>query len=1230
MTGIKAGMAAFKAAGGAMKGAKALGSLAKANLVKGMSALKGAFTSIKNVATKIKDFVKAPFKCNDPVDTRNGSVTVEEQDFEIPGRLPLSWERYYSGTSNLIGACGYGWETLADLRLELHEDGSVVFSGPGLGGLFPSLPSQIDDYVLDRFDGARLFGDDMHWTVLTKDGLRYIFPILPFDTETLDSELLQSGVLSLVERIEDTSGNSWQFERSEGLLTRIVESGPVGRVIEVETSLEGYIESMTLTDPTSGESHRLVTYQYEQDDLVATIDPLGVADGFEYAEHRIVRHTDRLGLSFRYEYDDQWRVVHAWGDGGLYDYRFTYDEANLQTQYIDSLGHTITITHNENLLPVSVVDKLGAETVYEYDPDSWRTVSVIAPGDLRTSYAHDSHGNLLSTMLPDGSTLQTAYDDDDLPVAVTDPEGGVWRQEWDARRNLTRQIAPNGASTCYEYTEQGDLLSVTDPTGQSTRLEYDRWGFLGGLTDALGLRTALIHDIFGNLTQQELANGDTTQHWYDARGRLVESLKPDAARVQYSYDPEDNLTAYRDEAGRETQFTYYCRDSIQSRTDPDGSRVEYHYNTEEQLVGVSNQKGQRWHLKRDPVGRLTEEIDYWGQSRRYEYDPAGHLIRHTDPLGQVIAVTCDKLGRVVERKALGQDAETYHYDRLGQILEARNQFGTVRRQYDKNRQLTQEVQEQSDVEVRIDYSYDLAGQLLEQTQQFNHQQGGHFEHTRRCTYNALGQPDRVQVDDHEPVGFTYDAVDRLTGQQISDHQTYRNTFNAAGRLSNQSSAHQGQPLTEIDYDYDDAGNLMRRNDHRLGVDQYRYDLLGQVIAQTDPAGKVSQFVHDGTGDRFKTSLDDEPGRTMHHDDGSTWSLDNAGQLVRKRDARGTQTVLKWDGFGRLRTLSVDQDSSEFEYAYDPFGRRIRKTKTDLQSADTVEITWFIWDEDTMVGEVRQATGESLHAQFYDYHQNSFVPLAMQTQTLGEDGVKRSLYLYQNDPNGMPLRLLDLGGAIVWEAHYAAHGKIDRLGAVLIQPLRLQGQYFDDESGLHYNRHRYYDAVVGFYISIDPLGLEGGLNPYQLGLNVFAWIDPLGLVCVGALGEALTKRALTKAGFQVLPDIKNASGHGIDIVARGPNGALHFFEVKATRGLRFPRLSAAQAKGAQSFVTSRLKQAVGGLGHWAPANVAPGTAARAAQYLNEIGAAGGTVSGYVVKLRLGIIGPRMPRVSVTPW
>ena len=88
-------------------------------------------------------------------------------------------------------------------------------------------------------------------------------------------------------------------------------------------------------------------------------------------------------------------------------------------------------------------------------------------------------------------------------------------------------------------------------------------------------------------------------------------------------------------------------------------------------------------------------------------------------------------------------------------------------------------------------------------------------------------------------------------------------------------------------------------------------------------------------------------------------------------------------------------------------------------------------------------------------------------------------------------------------------------------MRLPGQYFDEESGLHYNRHRYYDPHCARYISQDPIGLAGGGNAYSYVANPITWIDPLGLneVCPGTeagKGTGNTAQAGNTAN-QLIPD-----------------------------------------------------------------------------------------------------------------
>ena len=112
-----------------------------------------------------------------------------------------------------------------------------------------------------------------------------------------------------------------------------------------------------------------------------------------------------------------------------------------------------------------------------------------------------------------------------------------------------------------------------------------------------------------------------------------------------------------------------------------------------------------------------------------------------------------------------------------------------------------------------------------------------------------------------------------------------------------------------------------------------------------------------------------------------------------------------------------------------------------------------------------------------------------------------VWFYLCDHLGTPQEITDHTGAIIWKAEYKAWGECKTEKAkssffenseIISNNIRFQGQYFDEETGLHYNRYRYYSPYVGRFISKDPIGLWGGINVYQYASSSISWVDPLGL------------------------------------------------------------------------------------------------------------------------------------------
>lgn len=124
-------------------------------------------------------------------------------------------------------------------------------------------------------------------------------------------------------------------------------------------------------------------------------------------------------------------------------------------------------------------------------------------------------------------------------------------------------------------------------------------------------------------------------------------------------------------------------------------------------------------------------------------------------------------------------------------------------------------------------------------------------------------------------------------------------------------------------------------------------------------------------------------------------------------------------------------------------------------------------------------------------QGSYEPLARI-----DGGPQAQVFYFHTAPNGEPESLTDSNGTLRWQGHSSAWGKTkyeeNQQHLDYSQNLRLQGQYLDRETGLHYNLFRYYDPDIGRFTQHDPIGLAGGINLYQYAPNPLGWVDPLGL------------------------------------------------------------------------------------------------------------------------------------------
>jgi len=179
-----------------------------------------------------------------------------------------------------------------------------------------------------------------------------------------------------------------------------------------------------------------------------------------------------------------------------------------------------------------------------------------------------------------------------------------------------------------------------------------------------------------------------------------------------------------------------------------------------------------------------------------------------------------------------------------------------------------------------------------------------------------------------------------------------------------------------------------------------------------------------------------------------------------------------------RLISISQGTETLaEYAYDIQGRRVKKTAGGLT-------TCYVYDLNSNL--IAETNGDGTPLKDYIYLGSE--PVAMKVY-----GAQAGIYYFINDHLGTPQKIVDSNGAMVWEAAYLPFGQAQVLVATITNNLRFPGQYFNAETGLHYNWHRYYDPTTGRYLSADPIGLDGGMNLYAyVGGDPINWIDPWGL------------------------------------------------------------------------------------------------------------------------------------------
>ncbi|KVN25971.1 sugar-binding protein [Burkholderia pyrrocinia] len=1067
-----------------------------------------------------------------------GDETFTHTDFELPGALPVVWARTYR--SRLAGydrgELGARWLTPYMTRIDIRDEKWVYCDSTGRNIEYPALAAGAAHD--DRVEGVTLSRLDETWVTLS------------YGHETLYVYEKRGDTFRLALH-KDRAGNTVALDYdSDNRLARLVSSAghtlaflhdARGRI----TAIEQIVDAKTRVT--------LAQYRYDEEgDLVRAADRYGNAWQYAYRRHLITRYTDRTGRGMNLEWegaedddDTNARCVREYANDGSHDIRLMW-HPNIRLTYVtDALGNVTRYYYNIHGYMYRIAYPDGTEEWMRRDQSNNLVMHIHRDGGVE-EMEYDARGNMTKHYRVDGAVVEMRYDEQDQPVWLKDPDGHVWKRGYDGAGNLVRQVDPLGYETKYAYGAQGLLVGMIDKKGGTKTLAYDAAGQLNQYVDCSGKTTKWTYDDHGRLTGKTDPAGGTTTYRYGENGELSE-IASAAGIDRFVRDAEGRVQTHTDTLGRVTRLSYDPVGRVASRVDALGHALSYRYDRLGRLTTLTDANHATSQFHYDPTGRLLEEIGFDGKRAMYRYAEGTLEPSSVEVEGQVTTLEFDRAGRVT-RRASDAGEERFAYDASGRMIEASNDHSRFQAFFDPVGNL-----------VREHHAYQLFGESRSYVWHHEYDAIGTRIRTVRpdghtldwLTYGS-GHVHGLMLDGEERIQFERDDLHRETQRTLSNRIGQQTVYDPAGRIARQTvqRLQAPAPVAERRYRYDTVGRLEHIEDSRKGLIDYRYDPVGRLIAAIGPLGAerfafdpASNIMDPGAPEHARTQepvkpspvVSDRPvntlpaqvpkvlGNLLKGYAGTHFDYDARGNLIEKRTPAGRQQY-EWDAFNRLTRARVEESTRQADarYFYDPFGRRIAK---DVNGVRTV----FGWDGDRLAYE-STASGTTQ----YVYDPDGFVPLAQYVTAKPVEGIATPewretdrytpetdplqqrperladahLLYYHCDQVGTPLLMTDEAGEVVWEASYRAWGEARDViaraskaaGIVARSAIRFQGQQHDDETGLHYNRYRYYDSGAGRFISQDPIGLAGGINFYQYAPNPIEFVDPLGLRKYVVIGE----------------------------------------------------------------------------------------------------------------------------------
>lgn len=1051
-----------------------------------------------------------------PVDIATGKVFTDIVDFEIPGPLPFRWERVWYSTSVYNGPIGHGWHHNYDLNLQYSKEARCILIRMDDGRLitFPEL--QPGEMAFCRQERMQLRREDDHYILRSPDQLYYKFKA-PTGRSTAIQPLLS---------VSNNAGFSLLFNYDAlGRLTQVQDHA--GHRFRVEHNSFGQIAAIFAPHPEMpGAEFPLVRYRYDpQGNLVEALNAANAAFKYRYQRHLLVQETNRNGLSFYFEYDGEdhqaW-CTRTWGDDGIYNHKLTYNREERWTIVENSLGQKTKYFWNADGLVFKTIDPLGYERITRYGEFCQIIAEIDELGQL-TAYEYDVFGNKTGIVYPDGASVKMQFDDDRM-VAAKDENGGKWAWQYNDQQQLVARTDPEKQITRYAY-HNGLINTIIAPNGAITKVKFDEKQNLESVLLPDGAVSSWKYDLLGRSTSFQDARGNVTARKYDLLGRVVQIEHADGNVRLMEYDAEGNILQAKDNH-QNVRYEYKGMNRLKARTE-NGTRIEFTYNTEEDLLGIVNEFGFVYRFELDARRDIVTESGFDGLTRRFRRDAAGRVAAVERPNGSAAQFSYDARGRVLEVDYGNRHFERYTYRPDGQLMSASNPHLTVRFERDGLGRVLKETQGAFVVEsvydksgLRVGLSSSLGAQL-------------------RIGRNLMGDVENMGIENESMKGWSAAFERDQTGLEIERKLPggVRNRWerDKLGRpLLQETSAGNGRAVRKRDYLWDVNYRLLELTDEKGSI-RFEHDAFGNLAAASYPDGETELRMPDAVGNLFRTRdrSDRKYGAAgqLLESESARYDYDTEGNLIRKSRRDGSVWHYEWNAAGMLRRV-IRPDGDAVSFTYDALGRRIAKQYRN-------QTTCWVWDgnfplhewitEDLPLAPVspepkasgmRISGGKGIKIKGREPEAPLQTPV-MEAGIAEADGFRPGIpdmadlttwlfepegfapiaklqqdtqYSIVSDHLGTPVGMYSAEGEKIWDMDLSVYGEVRSLqGWREACPFRYPGQYEDVETGLYYNRFRYYDPEDGLYVSQDPIRLNGGIDLYSYVTNPLIHKDFFGLV-----------------------------------------------------------------------------------------------------------------------------------------